>query len=199
MDHAASFQSPFTVKGQGFFSKAGKEATSRYTQPGQWDYLHGSYEYSLHHSWQRNVENKKCHCTHAALQHAGPRCLPEVKGLELAALTKQSLVESQYLCVSHTHCFTCLHHPTGIPHKLVAVQSSSLSWRVEWSSSDLLRLLLCFWWWEDGKSDSLWCISLGGFRGRHFGLRGAVDEVGTPARNVALYPGFLPKNQDTTG
>lgn len=127
------------------------------------------------------------------LGHAGPRCLPEVKGLELAALTKQSPVESQYLCVSDTHCFTCLRHPRGDSPQTGSTQSI-LSWRVDWSSLSSTTSSCVSGDGEDGKSDSLWCIDVGGLRGRHFGLRGAVDEVGTPARKLCS---LVPRNLGT--
>ena len=50
---------------------------------------------------------------------------------------------------------------------------------------------------EDGKSGSLWCIGVGGLRGRPFGLRGAVEEVGRLRRNLTSFPGSLLKNLGT--
>lgn len=80
------------------------------------------------------------------LGHAGPRCLPEVKGLELAALTKQSPVESQYLCVSDTHCFTCLRHPRGdSPQTWQYKVHFVMTCRLEFSI--FYDFFLCFWWW----------------------------------------------------
>lgn len=73
------------------------------------------------------------------LGHAGPRCLPEVKGLELAALTKQSPVESQYLCVSDTHCIALLVYviQEGIPTNFV------MTCRLEFSI--FYDFFPCFW------------------------------------------------------
>ena len=65
---------------------------------------------------------------------------------------------------------------------------------VDWSFSDFLRLLPDG---EDGKSGSLWCIGVGGLRGRPFGLQGAVEEVGRPGRNPTSFPGSLLKNLGT--